>query len=130
MVVLYKMHGCLYSQLSKEQDSVVITDTDYVNFISRMSTGNCVVPGHVAKLMTGKQFLFLGYSFNDWNVRSVYEMMVERRDRDKPENDARDYAVTRDFTKFEQAYCKRKNIMIIKTELDSFSEGIDREARH
>jgi hypothetical protein len=33
MVVIYKMHGCLHADLVDKQDSVVITDSDYVDFI-------------------------------------------------------------------------------------------------
>jgi hypothetical protein len=51
-------------------DSYVITEDDYVEFLSRM-TAQTVVPSHFIQHFQRSQFLFLGYGLNDWNLRVV-----------------------------------------------------------
>ena len=51
-------------------DSYVITEDDYVEFLSRM-TAQSVVPSHFIQHFQRSHFLFLGYGLNDWNLRVV-----------------------------------------------------------
>ncbi|MGD0013367.1 MAG: SIR2 family protein [Bryobacteraceae bacterium] len=116
LVILYKMHGCLAPDLKDEQDGLVITDEDYVDFISHATQ---IIPSHVGALLPGKTILFLGYSFSDWNVRSIYETVVRRTGED-----IQDYAVTRALSEFERTYFDKKNIILILSGLDEFSAGV------
>jgi hypothetical protein len=117
LVVVYKIHGCLVDGRDPSDDSVVISDNDYVDYISRMATNEGVVPAYVGNLLRRKPFLFLGYSLNDWNVRSMFQMIVRKR---ADPFGVRDYAVMRDFTKFEEKYCERNRVIILHTDLQSF----------
>ncbi len=67
--VIYKMHGTVDRQL-KQWDSYVITEEDYVDFLSRM-TGNTAVPAAFMRHFRTRHFLFMGYGLNDWNLRVV-----------------------------------------------------------
>src|SRR6185369_14085964 len=67
--VIYKMHGTVDRQL-KKWDSYVITEDDYVDFLSRM-TGQTAVPAQFMRHFRTRHFLFLGYGLNDWNLRVV-----------------------------------------------------------
>ena len=51
MVVICKIHGCLNSKLSEKDDAVVISDNDYVNYISLMNSSQGMIPSHVSILM-------------------------------------------------------------------------------
>lgn len=121
LAVIYKIHGCLESGQEETDDSVVISDNDYVDYISRMATSEGVVPAYVGTLMRKKPFLFLGYSLNDWNVRSIFQMIVRKR---ADEFGVRDYSVMRRFTKFEATYCDRNRVTIIDTDLQFFVNEI------
>ena len=72
--VIYKMHGTVYRHAPAEAasawDSYVITEDDYVDFLSRM-TGQTAVPSVFIRHFRDRQFLFLGYGLNDWNLRVV-----------------------------------------------------------
>jgi len=117
LVVIYKMHGCLYKELGADDDGLVVTDSDYVEFISQLQS---IIPAHVGQAIGKKRFLFLGYSFSDWNVRSIYESMTARPGREV----ILDYAVSRSLSGFEQIYFKKREITIVLTDLASFTAGI------
>jgi SIR2-like domain len=72
--VIYKMHGNVYrrgpADAAQAWDSYVITEDDYVDFLSRM-TGQTAVPSIFIRHFRDRQFLFLGYGLNDWNLRVV-----------------------------------------------------------
>jgi len=67
--VVYKMHGTV-NRVMKEWDSYVITEEDYVDFLSRM-TGQSAVPAQFMRHFRSRHFLFMGYGLNDWNLRVV-----------------------------------------------------------
>ena len=67
--VIYKMHGTVDRTLSK-WDSYVITEDDYVDFLSRMTT-QTAVPALFMRHFRTRSFLFLGYGLRDWNLRVV-----------------------------------------------------------
>ena len=67
--VIYKMHGTV-DRVLKQWDSYVITEEDYVNFLSRM-TGQTAVPAQFMRHFRTRNFLFMGYGLNDWNLRVV-----------------------------------------------------------
>jgi hypothetical protein len=120
LAIVYKIHGCLFSG-TKDFDSVVISDNDYVDYISRMSKNEGVIPIDVGNLMRWKPFLFLGYSLKDWNVRSVFETMTSKR---LDTSGVRDYLVARRFTSFDKAYCSKHKVIILRADLSTFVERV------
>ena len=119
LAVIYKIHGCLNPELEAEDDGLVLTDGDYVDFISQSAR---IMPSHVGSILPGKRLLFLGYSFSDWNVRSIYQAMIRRK-----QDEEQDYAVTLGLTRFEETYFKKRNIVVIQTGLNEFVEGIRKQ---
>lgn len=65
--VIYKMHGTVDRGKGK-WDSYVITEDDYVDFLSRIQSA---VPAQFIRYFRERQFLFLGYGLRDWNLRVV-----------------------------------------------------------
>jgi hypothetical protein len=120
-VIIYKIHGCLSPELKETDDGVVISDSDYVNYISQMSTNAGVIPAHVTSLMENKAFLFLGYSLSDWNVRSIFETVKTKRSLTRS---VRDFAVMYRVGEYEKVFFDKNNIQIIKADLNSYVEGI------
>lgn len=66
--VIYKIHGTVDRR--SKWDNYVITEDDYVDFLSRM-TGQTAVPALFMKAFRDRHFLFLGYGLRDWNLRVV-----------------------------------------------------------
>jgi len=70
--VLYKMHGSIDRRAKR--DSYVITEDGYVDFLSRM-TDKKAVPMRFMRHFRERQFLFLGYGLNDWNLRVILKYL-------------------------------------------------------
>jgi hypothetical protein len=66
--VIYKMHGTVDRR--SKRDNYVITEDDYVEFLSRM-TAQAAVPASFMRAFRERHFLFLGYGLRDWNLRVV-----------------------------------------------------------
>jgi SIR2-like domain len=79
--VLYKMHGSIDSQSMpvapavSPQDNFLITEEDYVKFLSRLSAAAPVIPPKLLDHFRKTSFLFLGYSLEDWNVRVILDSL-------------------------------------------------------
>lgn len=121
LVVVCKMHGCLNPALTEKDDGLVISDNDYVNYISQMNSSHGTIPSYVNTLMQDKPFLFLGYSLNDWNVRSVFETIRKKRGEDFG---GQDYAVMSYVGEYERLFFQRNGVTILKTDLNSFCNSI------
>lgn len=67
--VIYKIHGTLSHDL-QGWDNFVITEEDYVDFLSRM-TKDAAIPAMLYEHFRQRSFLFLGYSLADWNLRVI-----------------------------------------------------------
>lgn len=68
--IIYKMHGTvLRPPLQTEWQNFVVTEEDYVNFLSRMTQKGGAVPASFMFHLRNSALLFLGYSLNDWNLR-------------------------------------------------------------
>jgi hypothetical protein len=119
LVVLYKIHGCLNPLLTRDQDCVVISDNDYVNYISQMSTTDGVIPAYVTTLLRDKRFLFLGYSLSDWNVRSIFNTL-----RSKRGEGLSDFSVMRAVRDYERIFFERSDVHIVQADLNTFAEGV------
>jgi hypothetical protein len=73
--VIYKMHGTIDREAAK-WDNFVITEEDYVEFLSRM-TANTAVPSLFLQYFRERSFLFLGYSLSDWNLRVILKNLTK-----------------------------------------------------
>jgi hypothetical protein len=124
LVILYKIHGCLYneSNLTSKRDSIIISDNDYVLSISRMSAIEGIIPACVSDIWRDKPFLFLGYSLSDWNVRGILKAVHQKRGGE--DKDYGDYTVVRSLTLADEAFFNQNQIRILQTTLAQFSETL------
>ena len=67
--VIYKVHGSC-DRKDPRLDQYVITEDDYIDFLSRMLT-NAAIPGFCTEPFLRWPFLFVGYRLGDWNMRVV-----------------------------------------------------------
>jgi hypothetical protein len=121
LVLVCKMHGCLNPRLKETDDGVIISDNDYVDYIEQMNSSEGAFPAYVRRIMQDKAFLFLGYSFADWNVRSVFQTIRKKRSENVK---FRDFAVTSYLGEYEQQFFNRNNLGVLKTDLNQFATGI------
>ncbi len=72
--VVYKMHGTMHRR-DAQWDSYVVTEDDYVEFLSRMA-GQSAVPSQFIRHFRSRHFLFLGYGLRDWNLRVLLRSLA------------------------------------------------------
>ena len=122
--VIYKMHGSIAR--SPEWDNFVITEEDYIEFLSRMNTA---VPPIFYSHCLERNFLFLGYSLRDWNLRVVLRnlsrMLVKRGGEILPS-----WAIQRNPSDLERDLWEKRNVTIFDVPLDEFTARIKREAKN
>jgi len=68
VTTIYKIHGAIDHATRGGQ--YVITEDDYVEFLTRMGQSTAIPSGFAEPFRT-RHFLFLGYGLYDWNVRVV-----------------------------------------------------------
>lgn len=68
--VILKIHGAV-NRSNPDRDSFVITEDDYIDYLTRTDISK-LIPVKLAAKMKTSNFLFLGYSLGDWNMRAIF----------------------------------------------------------
>ncbi len=76
--VVLKIHGGL-DRRDAAHDSFVITEDDYIDYLTRTSPNELIPAKLLAKLLNS-HFLFLGYAMRDWNLRVLLHRIWTLRD--------------------------------------------------
>jgi hypothetical protein len=118
--IVFKMHGSV-DRSDASNDSFLITEEDYVDFLGR--AGGSYIPTYVNALMQGKDFLFLGYSLEDWNVRVILRKLLTRA----AAGSVKFYAIVDGPSEVEQQVWQAQNLNIYPMDLLTFAEEL---ARH
>jgi hypothetical protein len=117
------MHGTVWPHEAR-WDNFVITEEDYVEFLSRMTTNtSSAVPAQFYQYSRTRSFLFLGYSLRDWNLRVVLRNL--RRQAEAAgvvldDGDVPSWAIQRNPSTLEQRLWMRRNVEIFDMDLEAF----------
>ncbi len=131
--VIYKMHGTV--DRKSKWDNYVITEDDYVDFLSRMAD-RTAVPALFMKAFHERHFLFLGYGLRDWNLRLVLRNLRgvlpdvsrdvsagatgERTGTDREQSRAPSYAIQFRPSDLEVELWKGRNVKIFDVDINEF----------
>jgi SIR2-like domain len=76
--VILKVHGAVDRRHdgAGEDDSYVITEDDYIDYLSRNDVTK-LLPTTIAGKLRTSNILFLGYSMSDWNLRAIFRRIWE-----------------------------------------------------
>lgn len=117
--VIYKMHGSVREDIGK-WDSFVITEEDYIDFLSRMESA---VPSAFSAYFASRSFLFLGYGLRDWNLRVLLKKIRRRvgnsPDQAKPSQPT-SWAMLLDPSAFERKLWDKRGVDIFDLRLEDF----------
>lgn len=68
-------------------------------------------------------FLFSGYSFRDWNIKSIYLKIYEKRPKVR-EKEVRDFAVLKQISVYDWRFFEKHNIEAVEIDLNDFIKGL------
>jgi hypothetical protein len=127
--VIYKMHGTIIGE-TDEWDSFVITEEDYVEFLSRM-TSNTAVPSLFYPYCRERSFLFLGYSLRDWNLRVVLKnlskLFASRRSDESDDEELPSWSIQLHPSELEKRLWSSRKVNIFDSNLDDFVAKIQQK---
>src|SRR5438552_1017550 len=112
--VILKLHGQVDRGLEREWESFLVTEDDYIDYLSTSDVAGAVPVGLAAKLRRS-HFLFLGYTMADWNVRVV----LNRLWSDQPLS-YRSWAVQEDAKPLELEFWRRRDVDVQQLALDRY----------
>lgn len=117
--VVYKIHGSVDLR-GGTNDHYVITEDDYIDFLTRMTKYN-VVPAVFFQHFQSLPFLFLGYGLRDWNLRVVLnriekEMRPMRRDVS--------WAIQHNPSALETRFWQERGVEVFDIQIDDFVKNL------
>ena len=118
------MHGTIVHE-TEEWDNFVITEEDYVEFLSRM-TASGAIPSLFYPYFRDRSFLFLGYSLRDWNLRVILKNLSKYFCKragggDGEEDQLPSWAIQRSPSELERQLWKKRNVNIFDLALSEFA---------
>jgi hypothetical protein len=119
--VILKLHGAI-DRLGSGLDSWVITEDDYIAYLSKLDVSRILPKQLVAKLMWS-HFLFLGYSLRDWNVRAILHRISQARAGMRYDS----WAVQKNPDELEQMSWQHRGVKIIGATLDDYVATLSAE---
>jgi hypothetical protein len=112
--IIYKIHGSIQTA-SERWDSFVVTEEDYIRFLSRM---NNAVPAAFREFFGSRAFLFLGYGLKDWNLRVLLKEVSDPK--------TMSWAILLRPSALEQQLWRRRNVNIFDMRLEDFVAQMER----
>ena len=122
--IIYKMHGTC-DPGNTERDSYVITEDDYVEFLSRM-TSQTAIPAVFAEPFRRSHFLFLGYGLRDWNLRVV----LHKNWQAWPRRRYASWAIQHCAQRLEREFWSRRLLTIYEMSIAEFLDRLQRSGDH
>ena len=129
--VIYKMHGTIMPD-TDIWDNFVITEEDYVEFLSRM-TAMTAVPKQINEYFRERSFLFLGYSLSDWNLRVILKnlsKLFSSKRRTGQNEEIPSWAIQFKPSELERMLWENRGVKIFDLTLDEFVNKLKQWQEH
>jgi DNA-binding SARP family transcriptional activator len=120
--VILKLHGQVERTTERAWESFVVTEDDYIGYLSQTEVAS-VLPVSLAAKLRRSHFLFLGYSLSDWNLR----LLLYRLWGDQPLG-YRSWATQENPQPFELEFWRRHGVDVVDMALEQHLEALARHA--
>jgi hypothetical protein len=111
--VILKLHGAV-DRMNADQDSYVITEDHYIDYLTRTELSG-LLPVTLAAKLRRSHFLFLGYSLSDWNLRVIlHRVWGQQRLR------YRSWAVQRAPEEIDRRFWEARDVDIFDVDLEDY----------
>jgi hypothetical protein len=116
--VVLKIHGAV-NRTDHNQDSYVIREDDYIDYLARTSEINGVLPVTIVDKLKNSHLLFLGYSLSDWNLRVILHRIWEER-----KFDFTSWAVQLRPEPLDQQFWSKRAVNILDVRLEEYIKAL------
>ena len=118
--VILKLHGQVERTPSREWESFVVTEDDYIDYLAQTDVG-AAVPVSLAATLRRSHFLFLGYTMADWNLRVI----LHRLWGDQPLS-YHSWAVQPEPKPLKREFWHRRDVDVLELAFDQYAEMLSR----
>lgn len=120
--VILKIHGAI-DRDNSERDSFVITEDNYIDYLTRTDISN-LVPVTVAAKLRNSHFLFLGYSLRDWNLRVILHRIWGEQ-----KLSWKSWAILLNPQPFDQEFWRKRDVDIYNASLEDYIASLAERVR-
>jgi SIR2-like domain/TIR domain len=122
--VIVKIHGAVDGEVGPYawQDNYVITEDDYIDYLSQAGVES-IVPLQIRNKLRWSHFLFLGYAMRDWNLRVFIHRMFGK----SPPNTS--WAIQRDPEQVDAKFWRRMGVEFFGMSLSEYVSELERRLR-
>jgi hypothetical protein len=117
---IVKIHGAV-NRDDRDRDSYVITEDDYIEYLADAGISG-LVPAKLKAKMRQSNFLFLGYSMRDWNVRAFLQRLWSERQRG-----VQSWAIQLAPDTLERRFWEKRSVEIHEVRLEEYIDRLRME---
>jgi len=110
--IILKLHGAM-DRADAEKDSYVITEDHYIDYMLHDSSNS--IPAPLAVKLKKSNFLFMGYSLRDWNLRVILQRIWGMQQRGY-----NSWAVQPNPEALEKKFWGKRNVDILNVRLEDY----------
>ena len=111
--IILKLHGAV-DRINAENDSYVITEDHYINYLARKDVAS-PIPSALAAKLKKTNFLFMGYSLRDWNLRVILQRIWGEQQLSYTS-----WAVQPAAEALDQKFWSKRNVDILNVRLEDY----------
>ncbi|MGA9996093.1 MAG: SIR2 family protein [Pyrinomonadaceae bacterium] len=124
-VIVYKIHGTFDEN---NEYPVIITEDDYIEFltVAGRREERIGIPQFIESRITPSTILFLGYSLEDWDFRTIYKGLIEKIN---PHRAFKSFAIQKDPNDFWVEFWSKKLVEIYNVDLYDFADELTQRCK-
>ena len=107
-----------------DSDGLVVTENDYIKYMG-VTGGGILLPAPVTEFLTNAQFLFLGYSLRDWNIRALLQQIWLSQ---KPRQQS--WAILYHVNSIDKTLWTKRGVKMLGALVENYVSDLSRRLKH
>jgi hypothetical protein len=128
-LVLYKIHGSFAAPGGDDgaaAGDVVVTEDDYIKSLAIAGLHDRGMPTVIASLLKTSTILYLGYSLEDWDFRTIFKSLLEPLERDEQ---YQSFAFQRYPSSHWVKFWAKRGVSILDLDLSEFATELEEHCK-